>query len=81
MPYFEGCEDLDNGTSEKRNCSNNRLIQYVSNVIQYPEKAKSEGIEGTVLVRFVVDENGGRKRHMQKSLGILEMDVEKKPYE
>lgn len=36
----------------------NALADYFSRNIEYPEAASSEGIEGTVAISFVVDENG-----------------------
>ncbi|GAG75074.1 unnamed protein product [marine sediment metagenome] len=37
---------------------NQALQEYLASNIHYPEKAKEEGISGTVLVRFTVDESG-----------------------
>jgi len=58
MPYFKGCIDLENGTSEKRICSNNTLVEFIGRNIQYPKLAREQGIEGTVLVKFVVNQYG-----------------------
>ncbi|MEO1513893.1 MAG: energy transducer TonB [Bacteroidota bacterium] len=58
MPYFPGCEAMDNQSDQKRQCSNDALIQYIANYIQYPEEAKEKGVEGTALVSFIVDESG-----------------------
>jgi len=58
MPYFNGCEDLKNGTDEKRTCSNEVLVAFLAQNVQYPTTAKLEGTEGTVYVSFVIDEEG-----------------------
>lgn len=58
MPYFSGCEDEINGSKEKQNCSNTKLIHFISQNLQYPAKAKVESIEGTVYVSFIVTEKG-----------------------
>jgi len=58
MPYFMGCTDLENGTSEKRNCSNQNLIDFINRNVQYPQAARDHGIEGTVLVKFIVNHYG-----------------------
>lgn len=58
MPYFKGCGAYQDGTAEKRKCSNTSLINFISENIQYPETAKSDGIEGTVFLSFVVNKNG-----------------------
>lgn len=58
MPYFQGCEELPNGSPEKRNCSNQKLVGFIAKNLNYPARAKSEGIEGTVYVSFTVNERG-----------------------
>ncbi len=58
MPYFPGCDAFEDGTSEKRDCSNANIIAFISNSLVYPNSAKDEGIEGTVYVKFQVTENG-----------------------
>jgi len=58
MPYFNGCTDLPDGSAEKRACSNKNLINFISQNLNYPEKAKITGIEGTVYLSFVVSEDG-----------------------
>ncbi len=58
MPYFEGCEHYEPGSEDKRNCSNIKLVNFISENIQYPEKAKALGIDGTVFLSFVVNEDG-----------------------
>jgi protein TonB len=44
MPVFTGGDEA--------------LLKYIKTNINYPEKAKSEGIEGTVTVKFVVNADG-----------------------
>ncbi|MFK7809649.1 MAG: energy transducer TonB [Saprospiraceae bacterium] len=58
MPYFMGCTDLENGTAKKRNCSNQNLIEFISRNIQYPQAALDQGIEGTVLINFIINAAG-----------------------
>jgi len=58
MPYFPGCSDLAEESSDKRHCSNRNLIVYISDFLRYPEKAKALGIEGTVYIDFIVTETG-----------------------
>ena len=58
MPYFPGCEGYANGSAEKQNCSNQAVVTYLANNVNYPEQAKNQGIEGVVYLSFVVDENG-----------------------
>ena len=58
MPYFSGCTDYEEDSLEKRQCSERRLIEFISKHLVYPESAKSEEVEGTVIISFVIDENG-----------------------
>ena len=58
MPYFPGCEDFEDGTEEKRRCSDINLINFISKNIVYPDVATEEGLQGTVLVSFIINEKG-----------------------
>lgn len=59
MPYFPGCNDFGEKQKEaKRRCSNDNLVSFIANNIKYPESAKEERLEGTVLVSFVIDNKG-----------------------
>ena len=58
MPYFRGCEAYENNSNDKRVCSNKALVNFLANHLIYPAKAKTEGLEGTVYVSFVIDESG-----------------------
>ena len=59
MPRFPGCEN-DNSLSEdgKSLCSNKKLYQYIYRKLKYPKQAMTQGIEGKVVVKFVVDKSG-----------------------
>ena len=58
MPYFPGCEHLKKDAEDKRNCSNQAIVNYIANNLKYPSSAKTAGIEGTVYVSFDINENG-----------------------
>lgn len=58
MPYFWGCQEWDGQPEAKRKCSNEKLVRFISNYLQYPDSAREQGVEGTVYVTFVVDANG-----------------------
>ena len=58
MPYFKGCEAYELGSEDKRTCSNQALVAYLANHLIYPPQAKEQGLEGTVYVSFIIDENG-----------------------
>lgn len=58
MPYFPGCDQYQNGSAEKRTCSNKSLVNFISNQLLYPESAQASQTEGTVYVSFVVGADG-----------------------
>ena len=58
MPYFPGCDQYEEKSEAKRNCSNEAVIAFISNNLSYPESAVSEGIQGTVYVNFTIDKTG-----------------------
>jgi len=58
MPRFPGCEDLSASIEEKKACSDQKLLEFIYKNIKYPQVARENGIEGTVVVQFVVNEDG-----------------------
>ncbi len=58
MPRFPGCEDMGGTIKEKQACAEGKLMEFIYANIEYPTLAKENGIEGTVIARFVVDANG-----------------------
>jgi protein TonB len=57
MPRFPGC---DSGTDkEKDECSKKKLLEYIYANLKYPAIAKENGVEGQVVLQFVVDRDGG----------------------
>jgi len=58
MPYFSGCEAMEELSDEKRECSNLALVTFISQSIEYPEAAQDADIEGTVYVSFVIGKDG-----------------------
>jgi TonB family protein len=53
---FPGCEDISG--QEAQLCAVERFNEYIADLMQYPEEAKKQGIEGTVMVRFLVTDKG-----------------------
>lgn len=58
MPRFPGCEDMEGTAAEKETCSQEKLLAFIYKNITYPDTAAAQGIEGTVVVRFVVNNEG-----------------------
>lgn len=56
MPIFPGCEKLD--ANRVAFCTEEKLRAFVAENILYPKKAKEDSIQGTVLINFVVNEDG-----------------------
>jgi len=57
MPRFPGCEDLGSD-QEKKQCAQKKLLEYIYANIKYPPIARENGVEGMVVVKFVVDKDG-----------------------
>lgn len=57
MPRFPGCEDLGSN-KEKAACAQQKLLEFIYANIEYPAVARENNVQGTVVVRFVVDEKG-----------------------
>lgn len=57
MPEFPGCAGIEDGV-ERNQCSNKHLFEFIFSNVKYPEEAHKNGIEGKVIVKFVVDKEG-----------------------
>ncbi|MEK7255733.1 MAG: energy transducer TonB, partial [Bacteroidota bacterium] len=56
-PAFPGCENVVN-KKEREICADTKLLQYLYGNIKYPTIARENGVEGTVVIRFVVEKDG-----------------------
>lgn len=57
MPRFPGCEK-ELGLEAKEMCSQNKLIEFIYSNLKYPEIAREKGLEGMVIISFVVNKKG-----------------------
>ncbi len=57
MPEFGDCGEAE-GKQERKSISDKNLLTYIYKNIKYPVLARENGIEGPVVVRFVIDEKG-----------------------
>lgn len=57
MPRFPGCEK-EGGQEAKEICSQKKLMEYIFSNLKYPKTAIEKGLEGNVIVRFVVNKKG-----------------------
>lgn len=56
-PIFQGCEDLPN-LEDRNTCSESQMMNFVLSQIVYPDTARKQGIEGMVVISFVVEKTG-----------------------
>lgn len=56
MPYIKECQNTDTEVQEK--CSNNKIMTYVYTNVKYPKAAQKAGVEGMVVLSFVVSKKG-----------------------
>ncbi len=57
-PRFAACEDQGLEKQALIECAETRLITYAHRQRRYPQEAASEGIEGKVIIKVVVNEDG-----------------------
>ncbi len=68
-PRFPACEDLDTTAEAKTRCAEEMLLRFMAQNIVYPFEARAQGIEGTVVLSFIVEPDG-RLTHVK-----LEKDI------
>ncbi len=57
LPVFPGCENLTS-ENERRSCTEKALVQFIYQNLRYPVKARKKGIEGVVILTFVISKKG-----------------------
>jgi len=57
MPMFPGCEG-ESDMAVRKKCADQKMLEFIYKNIKYPPIAKDNNIEGTVVLKFVVDEKG-----------------------
>ena len=55
---FPGCEQLDTTQAVLQQCAERSLLGFLYDNIRYPLEARQRGLEGTAVVRFVVERDG-----------------------
>lgn len=56
MPHLIGCDSVSADQAQK--CTHELIALYLRDAVQYPDSAKTAGIEGTVMTSFIIDETG-----------------------
>lgn len=69
MPRFPGCEEITD--EEKRDkCAQTKLLTFIYSNIKYPAEARKAGIQGRVIIKFTVLEDGTvAKTKIAKDIG------------
>lgn len=57
MPLFPGC-DTTLSYAELKTCADQLMLDYIYGLLNYPEDALAEGIQGIAVVSFVVERDG-----------------------
>lgn len=57
-PRFPGCEDMTGSKEEKEACAQKKMLKYIYSNLQYPAIARENGIQGNVVLEFVVGKDG-----------------------
>jgi protein TonB len=57
MPRFPGCEN-ENSEANRQACAQKKMLEYVYKNIKYPAIARENGIQGRVVIQFVVEKDG-----------------------
>jgi TonB family protein len=58
MPRFPGCEDMSGTLDDKKSCATQKLYEFIYDNIKYPILARETGIQGSVVISFVVNRDG-----------------------
>lgn len=58
MPRFPGCESPEMTVEEKNACAQRKFLEFIYTRVKYPFIARENGIEGTVVISFVVEPDG-----------------------
>ncbi len=58
MPMFPGCENKDISQEEKYDCGKDKMIDFISEHLEYPKLAKDKDVEGMCVVQFIVGKEG-----------------------
>ncbi|AEV33920.1 Gram-negative bacterial tonB protein [Owenweeksia hongkongensis DSM 17368] len=58
FPIYAGCENSTNSKEETRKCFQQKILTHVSSNFQFPDEARTQGIQGRIYVNFVIEKDG-----------------------
>ncbi len=62
MPKFSNCADGRTG-NRGMNCDTEEMLEFVFQNIEYPKEAIRKGVEGMVVVKFIIEKDGRLTNH------------------
>lgn len=57
MPSFPGCEGLS-VVKKRQQCAQKKMLEFIYKNLKYPTEARKNGVEGTVVITYVVEKDG-----------------------
>lgn len=57
MPRFPGCEHIKK-QKKRYQCAEDKMLDFIYENVDYPEEDQDAGIEGRVIVNFIVKKDG-----------------------
>lgn len=57
-PRFPACEELDTTLAVIQQCAEQSLLEFMYGNIRYPQEAREQNLEGSVVATFVVEKDG-----------------------
>lgn len=57
MPMYPGCLSIPE-MDERKSCAQKKMLTFIYSNIKYPSDARAKDIQGTAIIRFVVDTDG-----------------------
>ena len=61
LPKFPGCEGQDLSEEKLNACAIQKMSEFIGANLMYPEQAKQDKLEGTVIASFIVQASGELK--------------------
>ncbi len=57
MPRYPGCEEMTNAEKREK-CAQQKMLEFIYTHLKYPKEAQEKGIEGTSVVKFIIEKDG-----------------------
>lgn len=77
MPVLTTCGE-EESQEARQTCTNNGIMQHIVDNLTYPKEAKDKGLEGAVVVEFIVGKKGAlHSIQVIQSLGPLDIAASK----